>query len=277
MRALSGVVLTPPACGATFVPREALPGATHGAAPAGALARAYADANLDFAVVPSWEPWAGDLAARLHAAEVAVLWAVPGVLTAALSSGGYPAGLRAIGRSPATLVPALEDAEAAMLQAVEDGAAAGADAILVADDLASSSGPIASPEYLVADVLPRLARGAAAARALGLPALLHSDGDVTALLRAVARSGFAAVHVAGVSPEAFERLLAAAHGAKLAVLGGLGTPALAQGIAAAVRQGARLAILARTGPLLVADDGGITAQKEFAALLAGLSAARGRT
>jgi hypothetical protein len=277
MRALAGAVLTPPACGATFVPPEALPRRAPGAVPAAALARAYTDARLDFAVVPSWEPWAAELAEALRRGAVAVLWAVPGVLTTALSAGGYPAGLRAIGRAPGTLVPALDDAEVAMLRAVEDGIADGADAILVADDLATASGPIASPDYLVPEVLPRLARAAAAAHEAGLPALLHSDGDVTALLHAAAGSGFSAVHFAGVSAGVFERMLGAAHREGLAVLGGLGTPALGEGIAAGVRAGTRLATLARCGPLLVADDGGITTPKEYAALLAGLSAARGRT
>jgi hypothetical protein len=277
MRALSGVVLTPPACGATFMPPEALPRAVAGTPPAAALARAYADARLDFAVVPSWEPWAGTLAASLRADDAAVFWAVPGVLTTALMSVGYPAGLRAIGRAPETLTTALDEAETAMLAAVSAGVAAGADAVLVADDMAGASGPIAPPEYLAGRILPRLARAAAAVRAAGLPALLHSDGDVTLLLPAIATCGFGAVHVAGVRADAFERIAAAARRSGLVVIGGLGTQALGQGIASGVREGTRLATLARSAPLLVADDGGITTQKEYSALLAGLSAARGRT
>jgi hypothetical protein len=277
MRALGGAVLTPPACGATFVPLEALPSSEVGRAQASALACAHADARLDFAVVPSWEPWAAELAAALKASGTAAVWAVPGVLTTALTSVGYPAGLRAIGRAPGTLTHALEAAEASMLAAVADGIARGADAIMVADDLATTSGPVASPEYLAANVAPRLAKASAAARAAGVPALLHSDGDVTSLVRAIARSGFCAIHVAGVGPQAFERLLDAAHRERLAVVGGFDAQTLGQGIAAAVRAGARLATLARSRPLLVADDGGITTPKEYTALLAGVSAARGRT
>jgi hypothetical protein len=276
MRALSGAVLTPPACGATFVPPEALPGSAPGADPASALARAYADAKLDFAFVPSWEPWARDLALNLRAADVAVLWAVPGVFTPALASAGHSAGLRAIGRTPGALTPALEAAQTAMLRAIADGVANKADAIVVADDLAGASGPLASPEYLVANVLPRLARAAAAARAAGRPAVLHSDGDVTAMLRAVSRAGFAAMHLAGVGDEALGRLFGQARSAGLAVIGGLGARTLAHGLVGGVRTGTRLAVLARSGPLLVADDGGITTPKEFAALLAAISAAKGR-
>jgi hypothetical protein len=276
MRALSGAVLTPPACGATFIPPEALPGSTPGSDPASALARAYADAKLDFAFVPSWEPWAVDLASRLRSADIAVLWAVPGVFTPALTSSGHSAGLRAIGRTPGALTSALEAAQAVMLRSITEGIAQKADAIVVADDLAGASGPLASPEYLVAHVLPRLARAAATARAAGRPAILHSDGDVTSMLRAVSRAGFSGIHLAGVGEEALGRLFGQARAAGLAVLGGLGVRSLAQGLVGGVRTGTRLAVLARSGPLLVADDGGITTPKEYAALLGAVSAAKGR-
>ena len=276
-RALSGAVLTPPACGVTFVPPEALPGSAPGADVASALARAYSDARLDFAFVPSWEQWAPELAERLRVAGIAVLWAVPGVFTPALSSTGHSAGLRAIGRDPDALTPALAAAETVMLRALAEGIAHHADAIVVADDLAGASGPLASPEYLVDNVLPRLARAAAAARSEHLPAVLHSDGDVSAMLRAVTRAGFAGVHLAGVGEDALGRLFGRARSAGIVVLGGLGVQALSHGLAGGVRAGARIAMLARSGPLLVADDGGITTPKEYAALLAGLSSARGMT
>jgi hypothetical protein len=170
----------------------------------------------------------------------------------------------------------LEAAQAAMLSAIADGVAHKADAIVIADDLAGSSGPLASPEYLVANVLPRLARAAAATRAAGRPAILHSDGDVTSMLRAVSRAGFSGIHLAGVGDEALGRLFGQARAAGLVVLGGLGARSLAQGLVGGVRTGTRLAVLARTGPLLVADDGGITTTKEYAALLGAISAAKGR-
>jgi hypothetical protein len=96
------------------------------------------------------------------------------------------------------------------------------------------------------------------------------------MLRAVSRAGFAAMHLAGVGDEALGRLFGQARSAGLAVIGGLGARTLAHGLVGGVRTGTRLAVLARSGPLLVADDGGITTPKEFAALLAAISAAKGR-
>jgi hypothetical protein len=277
MRALSGAVVTPSACGATFVPSEALPNAAPEDAPAPALARAYTDARLDFAFVPSWEPWASELADSLRGAGIAVLWVSPGVFTTALSSVGYSSGLRAIGREPATLDGALDEAEVLMVRAVAEGVAARADAIVVADDLAGARGPLASPEYFAEHVLQRLARAVAAARGAGMPALLHSDGEMATLLGDVARTGFTGVHIAGVGEESFARLFGVARTAGLVVMGGLGSQVLSQGLAGGVRTGARLAQLARSGPLLVADDGGITTKKEYSALIGAFSAARGRT
>jgi hypothetical protein len=276
MRALSGAVVTPPACGATFVPTEALHRPTPGASPASALARAYVDAGIDFAFVPSWEPWSRELSSSLRGAGIAVLWAVPGVLSAALSTLGHSAGLRALGRDPDSLTPALDSAEEAMLAAVEGGVSEKADAIVVCDDLAGAAGPLTSPEYLAEHVFVRLGRAVAAARSSRLTSVLHSDGNVSVLLGDIARAGFAAIHVAGVNEDGFSRLFAQARARRLAVVGGLGAQTLSHGVAGGVRTGGRLAALARTGPLLVADDGGITTPKEYSALLAAFSAARGR-
>jgi hypothetical protein len=276
MRALAGAVVTPPACGATFVPTEALPRPIHGESPASALARAYADAELDFAFVPSWEPWSRELSSSLRGAGIAVLWAVPGVLSTALSALGHSAGLRALGRDPDSLTPALDSAEEAMLAALEDGVSEKADATVVCDDLAGAAGPLASPGYLAESVLPRLARAVAVARSARLACILHSDGNVSALLGDIENAGFAALHVAGVSEDGFLRLFTEARKRGLTVVGGLGAQTLSHGVAGGVRTGGRLAALARTGPLLVADDGGITTLKEYSALLAAFSAVRGR-
>jgi hypothetical protein len=59
------------------------------------------------------------------------------------------------------------------------------------------------------------------------------------------------------------------------VVGGLSARTLGTGPPPAVLAGTRLAILAESGGLLIADDGGITTPEEFAALLAALAATRG--
>ncbi len=61
-------------------------------------------------------------------------------------------------------------------------AKAGADGILIADDLAFNSGPFVDPNYLRQDYFPLLKKQISAIHDLGLPVVLHSDGDLRTLL-----------------------------------------------------------------------------------------------
>jgi hypothetical protein len=275
MSVLSGGVVEPPACGVTFIAPDTLPGHQHAVAPAAALARAFADARLDFAFVPSWEPWADGLVALLRREAIAALWVVPGVLWPALESIGVGEGLRATTRDPGALVTELDRAAVALLEGVALGVGVRADAIVIADDLAGDAGPLVSPDFVSAHVLPRLEHAVEAAASEGLPALLHSDGDISVLLPGCRDAGFAGVHACVSGTDAFERMYAATRREELAVVGGLSARTLGTGPPPAVLAGTRLAILAESGGLLIADDGGITTPEEFAALLAALAATRG--
>jgi hypothetical protein len=273
-RALTGEAVLPVAEGLTFVAPSLLPGPGGSArAPQLALARACADLRLDFAFVPSWEPWALAAVAELHAVGVAAAWAVPGVLTPTLDLLGAAAGLRMIAADPARVTAELDAAEARAASALAVGIAAGADAIVVADDLAGGAGPIAAPAYLESDVFPRLARLAQPAGAAGLPALLHCDGAVDVLYAFARSAGFVAVHGDCGGPMCTAAALAAARRAGVALIGGLAASQLtdaARGAAA----GASAAALATGGGLLLADDGGVAGVAECAALFAAFGAAR---
>ena len=61
-------------------------------------------------------------------------------------------------------------------------AAAGADGILIADDLAYNSGPFVDPNYLRQDYFPLLKKQVSAIHDLGLPVIMHSDGDLHLLM-----------------------------------------------------------------------------------------------
>jgi hypothetical protein len=107
-----------------------------------------------------------------------------------------------------------------------------------------------------------------------MPAILHSDGDIRPLLPAIARAGFAGVHAGGgLGFEAFDRLFWAARDAGLVVVGGLLTGELGNA-ARAEALGSTIGVLARAGGLLVADDGGITTEREVSGLVTALAAAR---
>jgi hypothetical protein len=274
MSVLSGGVVDPAVCGVTFIAPDVLIVPPRQADPAAALVRAYVDAQLDFAFAASWEPWAATMTGLLRDANIATFWVVPGVLWPALETVGVGEGLRISMREPGLLAPHLDRAAEAMLRAVATGVGLGADAIVVADDMAGEAGPLVSPDFVSTHVLPRLKRAVEAAAGEGVPVLLHSDGDISALLPGCRDAGFAGVHACVSGEGAFERVHAHARGCGLAVLGGLSTRLLADGLSSAVLAGTRLAILAQSGGLLVADDGGITTLDEYAALCAAFAATR---
>ena len=163
---------------------------------------------------------------------------------------------------------ALDDA----LVAVGAAFASGADAVLVGDDLAGPSGPLLSPDVVLDALVPRYERLAREAEGGGLPAVFHSDGDIRALLPALWRSGFSAVHVAGTDSDAFATSALAARRTGLVVLGGIAAQALPEN---ARRDGERAAAVASSlGGVIVCDDGGITTLEQFRALQVALGAAR---
>jgi hypothetical protein len=108
----------------------------------------------------------------------------------------------------------------------------------------------------------------------GLRTAFHSDGEIRAFLQSIVRAGFVAVHGGGGLPLiGFEALLAESRRQGLALLGGLDTVVLREGVPASVRLGAHVGVLASAGGLLIADDGGITTGSEISALAAAFTAA----
>ncbi len=267
---------TPFGFGLTFVTPEILndlaPGAT---SPAGTLLGACQDLDAAFAFVPSWEPWATDVAPMLHAAGVAVFWAVEGPLWPVLEARGLQEGLRATLTHPDDVARDMREGVERVITDVHRGLIQGVSAILIAEDLAGSEGPLVAPDFAIDLLAPMLAQVVGIAEGFGSPTVLHSDGDIRWLLPAVKRAGFAGVHAGGgLSFDGFERLFWAAHALELGVLGGIQATELHGGPARAEVLGSRLGLLARAGGLLVADDGGITTPGEVHALGLALAAAR---
>jgi len=272
--ALSGAPVNPVVAGLTFVDPALLPGPGGLArSPAAALAHACAGLHLDFAFVPSWAPWALAAVSELRAAGVCVLWTVAGVFTPVLEGEGAGAALRATERDPGRLTEALDRSAALAGSAIAVAIAAGADAVVVADDLAGADGPLVSPAFLDAEVFPRLALLAAQAADAGLPAVLHCDGASEILYGSIREAGFAAVHGDCGGARRTAAALAAARRAGLALAGGIAASQLTD-LARAAAAGAAAATMATSGGLLVCDDGGVATAAECAALFAALGAAR---
>lgn len=272
--ALAGAAKASVAAGVTYLGTEVLADRPHGAArhPLGELCESLA---LDFAFVPAASEDAAAAAASVRDAGSAVMWSVSGPLGRVLDQRGWTEGLRAVAAEPEVLGPELDDSVFAAHEELERGTAAGASALVIAEDLAGNTGPLIPPDYAFEELFPRLTRIVDAAREADLPTVLHSDGDIRAFLPAAKRAGFSAVHVGGgLEWERFEQVFRAARKAGLAVVGALLTTDLVLGVPAAVEAGSRAGALARDGGLLLADDGGLSAPSEIGAFTGALEAAR---
>jgi hypothetical protein len=272
--ALAGAPVAPVAAGLSFVDPSLFPGPGGPArSPASVLAHACEQLHLDFAFVPSWEPWALDAVRELGAVDVRALWTVAGVFTPVLEGDGAGAVLRATERDPGRLAEALDRSGASAAASIATGLASGADAVVVADDLAGADGPLLSPAFLDSEVFPRLALLSSQIADAGLPAILHSDGAAETLYASIREAGFAAVHGDCGGAQRTAAALAAARRAGLALAGGIAASKLTDH-ARAVAAGAEAAAMATSGGLLVCDDGGVATAAECAALFAALGAAR---
>lgn len=261
--------------GLTFVPAAALaPVAPRSSGPAEALADACRELDAAFAFVPAGAPWAGAALELLLEDDVGAFWAVDGPLWPVLERRGLTEGLRDTLLEPDAIAREIDKALVAAEVLVRDGLDRGARAIVIAEDLAGTAGPLVAPDFAIEILLPRLGALVQVVHDGGAPSVLHSDGDIRSLLGAVRRAGFSAVHAGGgLTFDAFERLYWAARAEELAVLGGLQSVELTSLTRAEVL-GSRVGLLARAGGLLVADDGGITTTGEGVALVHALAAAR---
>lgn len=239
-----------------------------------ALAHAAAAASLgvDLAFVDAESTSADDEAEALHDGDIAVAWAVPGVLGRVCGDIGWAEALRLTVADPGTLALRLDEALHEALDDVRHGISADADLMLIADDLAGASGPLVPPDYALDALVPCYRRLALESSRADLPAIFHSDGDIRVLFPALKRAGFAAVHLGGLDPAAFEVDATAARAADLVVLGGVSAPSVL-GVSrdAGERAGS---FAASVGGVIVCDDGGLTSLEELAGVEVALEAAR---
>jgi hypothetical protein len=273
---LEGGVEKPPVAGLSYVPAEALARSKDVASkdvPA-LLAETVEALSLDFAFVPADAEWAVDAVRAIQERGRAAFWAVDGPFWATLRETGIEDGLKATAWKPKSLEPRVE-AEAHRAEAeVHAGIDVGADVIVIADDVAGTSGPLVAPDYLNERLVPRYALLVAIAASAGLRSVFHSDGAVAAFLPGLARAGFIGVHGGGGLPlDRFELLLGATREQGLVLLGGMDVPGLRGGAHETMRIGTRLSVLATAGGLILTDDGGVCTPHDLDALTAAFASA----
>jgi len=272
--ALSGALVGHVLTALTFAPPDALAAVSAAPRSASSIAEAASALDVDLAFVPSWLPSAPGTVAALREVGVAPAWVVRGPLWPTLEHVGLENGLRLTARDPDALASQLDLQVERSRSAVLVGMRLDVSAIVVAEDLAGNDGLLVAPDFALAEVVPRLHAVVAPAIDDGVAAVLHSDGDIRALLPALARAGFTAVHAGGgLSRDAFERLFWAARRLGFGVIGGISTGDLVTP-AGAVFAGTSASLLARAGGLLIGDDGGVERAREMRLLETAFAAAR---
>ncbi len=263
----------PAPVGVTWLPEEALDALFWGKAsgPAEALGALAENVPLDFAFVPASADWAEQALAALPSAGALPVWTVDGPLGRVEDKLGALETLRMSSAEPAKLAAIIDRELHAALDDVRRGSSLGIRALVVADDLAGEQGPLVSPDYALEALMPCYRRLAEQAIALNAIPAFHSDGDIRSLVPALARVGYAAIHPGGLGAEKLAPLAETAWANGLVVIGGLH----GRGLLAGARSEATAAVsLSRQGPMLVADDGGISSAEELAAFVTAIRAVR---
>ncbi|HET6352404.1 MAG TPA: hypothetical protein VFG89_09815 [Coriobacteriia bacterium] len=236
---------------------------------AGALVTTARAVNADIVWVPARAAWALEAIELLVAEGRRPAWAVDGVLSRVANEKGWGATIRRSASAPEGLVSTLDRALHDVLDATRSGEEAGCDLLVVADDLAGPAGWLVSPDFALDLLVPSYRVAAHSWRG---SAVFHSDGDVRALMPALAAAGFAGVHLASIHADDISAAAYSAWSAGLAVLGGVPATALDDDTATEAAVGA--AKLSAMGALVVADDGGITVAPQLGRLQRALAAAR---
>lgn len=267
--ALSGEPLI--VTGFTFVPADAFEGLRLESRRAPALvAAACSRMQPDFAFVPASEVWAAEAVDKIGECGVAAVWAIDGPFGRVATRDGWSDTLRDTAARPAELSGKLYAEVPAILEEIRRGVRLGAAAIVIADDLAGSQGPLMPPDFVLDELMPKYSAFTEEAALGAVPSIFHSDGDMRPFVPALRRAGFSAVHAGGLSPDAFEALVELARGHELRVIGGLSSAILDAGGPQVMKRAMRVAAMAADGGLLVADDGGIVNSEQVGWLITAL-------
>lgn len=103
---------------------------------------------------------------------------VDGPFSLAAKAWGWEAALMKLTRGGDEVTQFMADAVIDSSDFLSQVAAAGADGVIIGDDIAYRRGPYVKPEYLRSRYFPYLTLFALTAQELGLPVVFHSDGNL---------------------------------------------------------------------------------------------------
>lgn len=255
----------------TWVTDEALVGFSRVGEPIAAHVAAASTLGVDIVFVDAGSPDATERATALAGSGRRVAWALPGPLSRVERESGFSETLMATAREPGALAFRLDEALHEALEDVRRGVQAAAKLVVVADDVASGTGWLVSPDFAIEVLARTYRRLASEISSSSGSAIFHSDGDVRALYPALAQAGFAGVHIAGVDHVTVGVMATAASDAGLLSMGGVAAVDLARSGAAEIVE----RITASSArPAIICDDGGIADAAGLAAYADVLAALR---
>jgi hypothetical protein len=272
-RGLRGEAVMPVVRGMSFVDPGLLP-PSGAASDAARLAAVCSQLHLDFCFVPARQPWADEAARLLADAGAIPFFAVDGVASRCIARLGFETFARRSVTDPSGVAAELRAAVADLAEDVDRALRSGAQAIVVADDIAGATGPLFDPALVAQSIFSPIAAIIGSVRDRGVASVMHCDGDARAYYRSAAEAGFRAVHGDCGGAENVCASFQAARAAGLAFIGGIPTSALTD-LGTAALAGAMAGTMACAGGVLVSDDGGAATASEVAALIAALAAASG--
>lgn len=255
---------TLPSVGATFLPLSAVEALGWGrGTPPSLYAAACERLNLDFVFLPASESWAKETIGFVISVGTAPFWVVSGPFGAVANRDGWIESLRATESSPQSIAARMDAVMPDLAEQVSTGVELGAAAIIIAEDVAGSSGPLLDPGFTLRELVPRAGQLAEIAHRYSVATAFHSDGDVRFALSALRQQGFSAVHPGGLGHFDLEGFTREAALWDIAVIGGIDGEALRSQISPHTMR-ERLLALTRCGKVLLADDGGMTTTEELA-------------
>lgn len=232
--------------------------------PEDGLAELAVTLGVDLAFVPAAEEWAPACARALRARDIAVAWAVPGPLGRVAERAGWTTVLSCSAADPEALAAPLADALRETVQAVGRGADAGADLVVLADDIAADSGWLVSPDFVRSALVPGVELVAATAGYHRMPTVYHSDGDIRVLFGAMRTAGVAGIQLGTLGTGSLTTVVAAARAEGLVTLGSVSASRTSSvDIAGTANE---LANLLQGGGFIACDDGGTTTADELRTL-----------
>ena len=119
-----------------------------------------------------------------------VFWVVNGAFQTAMMTQGVTAFLSEIVRSPDDVRSRLNHFSARAIDIMAQGVRNGAHGIIIADDIAYHRSTYTSPQFVEYYLLPVWQAQVSAARDLGVPVFLHSDGNLDSVLPMIVAAGF---------------------------------------------------------------------------------------